>query len=71
MEQAYKKACDILTENKDKLKLLADLLRDKEVIFREDVENIFGPRQWEDNIEGIKPKEEINDNETSTTEVTA
>lgn len=69
LEDAYKKACDILTENKDKLKLLAELLRDKEVIFREDVENIFGPRQWEDNIEGIKPKEENNNNETSNAEV--
>ena len=69
LEDAYKKACEILTENKDKLKLLAELLRDKEVIFREDVENIFGPRQWEDNIEGIKPKEENNNNETSNAEV--
>ncbi|MBR1769253.1 MAG: ATP-dependent zinc metalloprotease FtsH [Bacteroidales bacterium] len=58
LEEAYKQACAILTQNRDKLKQLAELLRDKEVIFREDVEKIFGPRQWVDNIEGIKPQDD-------------
>lgn len=54
LEQAYNRAVEILQENRDKLKTLAELLRDKEVIFREDVEKIFGPRQWEDNVEGLQ-----------------
>ena len=62
---AYKQAKDILTQNREKLGTLAKLLKDKEVIFREDVEAIFGARQWDDGIEGIKdmvqkPKEKDN-----------
>ena len=55
IEKTYKEACELLENNKEKLNQLAELLIEKEVIFREDVENIFGPRPWEDNIEGIKP----------------
>jgi len=46
-----------LLENKDKLTKLADTLLEKEVIFREDLEEIFGKRPFgedESNIEGIK-----------------
>lgn len=64
LREAYDRACEILKENKDKLKVLANLLRDKEVIFREDVQAIFGPRQWEDNIEGVKPESQDNQNNT-------
>lgn len=52
--EAYDKAKQILTQNRSKLDELAKLLKEKEVIFREDVEAIFGPRQWEDDVEGIK-----------------
>lgn len=52
--EAYDKAKQILIQNRSKLDELAKLLKEKEVIFREDVEAIFGPRQWEDNVEGIK-----------------
>lgn len=69
LREAYDRACEILKENKDKLKVLANLLRDKEVIFREDVQAIFGPRQWEDNIEGVKPESQDNQNNTIETEV--
>ena len=33
--------------NKDKLDALAAKLLDKEVIFREDLEEVFGERQWD------------------------
>jgi cell division protease FtsH len=36
-----------LTANKDKLETLATLLLDREVIFREDLEEIFGKRPWD------------------------
>lgn len=69
LRQAYDRACEILKENKDNLRVLAELLRDKEVIFREDVQAIFGPRKWEDNIEGVKPETQVNQNDNTTTEV--
>lgn len=54
IEEAYQQAKQILLDNRDKLDKLAKLLIEKEVIFREDVEEIYGPRQWEDNVDGIK-----------------
>jgi len=48
VESAYKTALDILEKNKDKLHQLAKVLMDKEVIFREDLENIFGKRPWDE-----------------------
>ncbi len=47
IENQYQRAIRILTENKDKLEALADKLIEKEVIFREDLEEIFGKRAWE------------------------
>ena len=43
----YQRAIKILTENKDKLNLLADKLIEKEVIFKEDLELIFGKRPFD------------------------
>lgn len=48
IEEAYERAKRILRENKDKLEQLADILLKKEVIFREDLEHIFGKRAYED-----------------------
>jgi ATP-dependent metalloprotease FtsH len=48
VEQAYKRAKQILFENKDKLTQLAERLLEKEVLFREDLEDIFGKRPFED-----------------------
>jgi len=45
-EKAYIRAIDILSKNKDKLILLAKKLLEDEVIFSEDVEEIFGPRPF-------------------------
>jgi len=36
-----------LTDNQDKLNALAEQLLTTEVIFKEDLERIFGKRQWE------------------------
>src|SRR5690554_1769313 len=56
IEGQYQRAIRILEENKDKLLELADLLCQKEVIFREDLEKIFGKRPFD--------KETIEDQET-------
>ncbi len=47
IETQYQRAVSILTENRDKLDALAQKLLDKEVIFREDLEEIFGKRAWD------------------------
>lgn len=47
IEDQYERAIRILTENKDKLDALANKLLEKEVIFREDLEEIFGKRAWD------------------------
>src|SRR5690554_5028840 len=58
IESQYNRAIDILSNNKDKLIELADLLVEKEVIFREDLENIFGKRPFD------KTEEEVTTSET-------
>ena len=46
-EVAYKKALKVLEENKNSLTKLAHELLNKEVIFKENLEAIFGKRQWD------------------------
>lgn len=48
VEEAYAKAKEILSSNREKLDALAQILVEREVIFREDVENIYGPRPWDE-----------------------
>lgn len=47
IESQYQRAIEVLTENKEKLTQLAEKLLTNEVIFKEDLEQIFGKRQWE------------------------
>ncbi len=44
--EQYQRAKDILTEHKEGHNRLAELLIEREVIFAEDVEKIFGKRKW-------------------------
>jgi cell division protease FtsH len=44
IESQYQRAIAILEENKDKLNQLAAILIEKEVIFKDDLEAIFGKR---------------------------
>jgi cell division protease FtsH len=46
VETSYQRAKEILVEQRDGLNKLALLLLEKEVIFGEDLENIFGPRPF-------------------------
>jgi cell division protease FtsH len=47
IEEQYQRAITILQENKDKLNQLADILIEKEVIFKDDLEAIFGKRSFD------------------------
>ena len=48
IETAYKKAVQLLGENKEKLDALSQRLLEKEVIFKDDLLEILGPRPWPD-----------------------
>lgn len=50
IEGQYQRAIQILEENKDKLNQLANILIEKEVIFKDDLENIFGKRTFDKNL---------------------
>jgi ATP-dependent metalloprotease FtsH len=57
IEAQYERAIQILEGNKDKLTVLADLLLEKEVIFKDDLEKIFGKRPFEDVLPVTESKE--------------
>jgi len=76
IEIQYERTLNLLTENKEKLVKLADLLLEKEVIFKQDLEDIFGKRQWESPLESMTAQAEesaeaiknakVSDNELTT-----
>ncbi|WP_327018175.1 ATP-dependent zinc metalloprotease FtsH [Croceibacter atlanticus] len=47
VEKQYERAIDLLSHHKDKLTELAEILLEKEVIFKDDLEKIFGKRPFE------------------------
>lgn len=47
IEEQYNRAIHLLETNKEKLVQLADILIEKEVIFKDDLENIFGKRPFD------------------------
>ena len=53
VNEQYERAKQILTEHKDGHAQLAQLLVEREVIFAEDVEKIFGPRPWTSRAEEL------------------
>ncbi|MEE3038051.1 MAG: ATP-dependent zinc metalloprotease FtsH [Bacteroidota bacterium] len=62
VNDCYKKTLVLLRKHKTKLTKLAELLLEKEVIFKEDLQKIFGPRPW-DKDDDNESKELDNDNE--------
>nr|WP_315123302.1 ATP-dependent zinc metalloprotease FtsH [uncultured Capnocytophaga sp.] len=68
IEAQYNRAIEILTANREKLTSLANLLLDREVIFREDLEHIFGKRPFKDPHEVIE--EAMAEEKKTTDEVT-
>jgi len=58
IENAYQDALRILNEHKDGLTKLAEKLIDKEVIFSDDLETIFGKRQWQHEERTFSRREE-------------
>lgn len=61
IDEQYERCVILLTENKDKLTQLATKLLEEEVIFREDLEKIFGKRVFDDELNSIKKQAQIED----------
>ena len=59
IESQYQRALDLLSKNKEQLIQLANKLLSKEVIFKEDLELIFGKRVWDETTE---PKSDLREN---------
>lgn len=58
VNEQYERAKKILSEHREGHNQLAQLLIDKEVIFAEDVERIFGKRPWASRSEEIMAAKE-------------
>ena len=58
IETQYQRAIELLEKNKDKLTELAEVLLKEEVIFKDNLETIFGKRPFQKE-EAIEPKKEI------------
>ena len=69
IEEQYQRAIKILEDNKDKLTKLAEVLLEKEVIFKDNLEKIFGKRPFGKDDEVEMPKN--NTKEVNTEEVKA
>lgn len=69
VESAYAKAKSILEENKEKLNTLANILIDREVIFSDDLEKIYGKRRGEqpESVNVTETPEPIADDQVTTT----
>ena len=63
--EQYARAKQILTDNADKHGQLAQLLIEREVIFAQDVEDIFGKRQWTSRSEEILGNDEAKTEDTA------
>lgn len=59
VNEQYARAKQILTEHAKQHNALADLLVEREVIFTEDVERIFGPRPWKSRADILMEEEAV------------
>ena len=67
IDSQYERARQILTQYQSGHHALADLLQQREVIYTEDAERIFGPRQWKSRTEEIIKDEPAQDDSAVTT----
>lgn len=74
INEQYVRAKDLLTQHKEGHNKLAELLLEREVIFAEDVEKIFGKRPWVSRSQEIMESENngkaVNDSEAEASDAT-
>ena len=70
IESQYQRAIELIEEKKDKLTLLAKRLLEKEVIFKDDLEEIFGKRPYETakTVEELKAENTVEESVIENTE---
>jgi cell division protease FtsH len=70
IESQYQRAIELIEEKKDKLTLLAKRLLEKEVIFKDDLEEIFGKRTYETakTVEELKAENAVEESVIENTE---
>lgn len=56
IEKSYEKAKDILFQNREKLDKLAAKLLEREVIFKDDLEEVLGARPWGEKLHEMQPE---------------
>ncbi len=59
IEEQYQRAIKLLEDNKDKLTQLAEVLLEKEVIFKDNLEEIFGKRTFKTEKNSLKADNDI------------
>ena len=67
IEVQYERALKLLKDNKEKLSELAEKLLSSEVIFKEDLESIFGKRIWDKTEENTDDSKEVKTDEKAET----
>jgi cell division protease FtsH len=68
INSAYERAKKILTEHAEGHKKIAALLLEREVIFSEDLEEVFGPRPWDEKKNDEEDEEDKNNNDIAKSE---
>ncbi|WOC51916.1 hypothetical protein BPO_1269 [Bergeyella porcorum] len=68
IETQYQRAIEILSSHREKLDALANKLLEKEVIFREDLEEIFGKRAWDPELTETPVSTVVEENKDETPE---
>ncbi len=58
IEETYERAKQIISDNKERLTQLAEQLLEEEVIFKEDLERIFGKKNGSNGVEGKAEEQE-------------
>ena len=70
INEQYERAKQILSEHKEQHEDLTTVLLEKEVIFADDLEKIFGKRQWISRSQEILAEQEINNPDEAAIELT-
>jgi len=69
INEQYNRAKDILTKHKIEHQTLTDVLLEKEVIYSDDLEKIFGKRKWLSRSQEILAQQELINNSEKTQEI--
>ncbi|UTW60775.1 ATP-dependent zinc metalloprotease FtsH [bacterium SCSIO 12741] len=67
IEKAYQDTLALLRQNQEKLREVAEMLLNREVIFKEDMENVFGKRTFERDLQREREEKEIEAKRNGTT----